>query len=434
MEKHQIANKLYLYRSRLGLSQQELADKLSITNKAVSKWENGSSLPSTEILIKLSKVFDVTIDELLKEEEKQKKISKIVITGGPCAGKSTAMSWIQNKFTKEGYDVLFIAETATELIKSGITPVNTSDILNFQKLLLELQIKKEITYDEAVRYMHSDKILIVCDRGCNDVKAYLTEEDYRKVLHKIDKNEISLRDSYDAVFHLVTAANGAEEFYTLANNEARYETKEEACNVDVKLIDSWTGHPHFRIIDNATDFEEKMKRLISEVSHFLGEPEAFEIERKFLIKYPDLKLLEKKGTKVEIIQTYLNCLDGEEVRIRQRGIDGNYIYSKTTKKDVSAATRLETEKRLSRDEYLELLLDADTSLNQIRKTRYCIIYKNQYFELDVYPFWEDKAILEIELQNENDKISIPKYLTNIKEVTDDPNYRNYNLARVRRKD
>ena len=47
-------------------------------------------------------------------------ITKIVITGGPCAGKSTAMTWIQDHFTKLGYKVLFIAETATELITGEI--------------------------------------------------------------------------------------------------------------------------------------------------------------------------------------------------------------------------------------------------------------------------------------------------------------------------
>ena len=49
-------------------------------------------------------------------------ITKIVITGGPCAGKSTAMTWIQDHFTKLGYKVLFIAETATELITGGVAP------------------------------------------------------------------------------------------------------------------------------------------------------------------------------------------------------------------------------------------------------------------------------------------------------------------------
>ncbi len=40
------------------------------------------------------------------------------------------------------------------------------------------------------------------------------------------------------------------EFYTSANNEARYESAEEAITLDKKLINGWVGHPHFSIIDN----------------------------------------------------------------------------------------------------------------------------------------------------------------------------------------
>ena len=91
--------------------------------------------------------------------------------------------------------------------------------------------------------------------------------------------------------------------------------------MDDKLIAAWTGHPHLRIIDNSVDFEGKMKHLIAEIASFLGEPEPYEIERKFLIEYPDIKLLESMPNcrKVEIIQTYLKSENDEEVRIRQRG-------------------------------------------------------------------------------------------------------------------
>ena len=61
------------------------------------------------------------------------QLSKIVITGGPCAGKSTAMSWIQNAFTQMGYVVLFIPETATELITGGVAPWTCRGNVEFQK-------------------------------------------------------------------------------------------------------------------------------------------------------------------------------------------------------------------------------------------------------------------------------------------------------------
>ena len=416
-------NFICLKRCEAGLTQAELARQLGVTNKAVSKWENGKTKPTTNALRKMAALFGVSVDELLtiREGEKQMQMTKIVITGGPCAGKTTAMSWIQSHFTKKGYTVLFVPETATELITGGVAPWTCGSNADYQKCQMQLQLHKEMIFVQGAASMPVDKVLIVCDRGALDNKAYMTDLDFACVLESLGCNEVELRDNYDAVFHLVTAAKGAEQFYTTANNAARTETVEQAAALDDKLISAWTGHPHLRVIDNTSTFEDKMKKLIAEIASFLGEPEPYEIERKFLIEYPDIKWLESHPScqRIEIIQTYLNSPSGEEVRVRQRGIDGNYIYFQTTKRVVSGLKRVEIEKRLSQAEYLKLLMDADTTRRQIRKTRYCLTYENQYFEIDVYPFWDDKAIAEIELSDENAVIAFPDEIRVIKEVTDD---------------
>ena len=61
------ANKLLKLRKQHNLSQEELAEKLGISRQAVSKWENGTSDPSTSNLIAISKLFNITPEELLKE-------------------------------------------------------------------------------------------------------------------------------------------------------------------------------------------------------------------------------------------------------------------------------------------------------------------------------------------------------------------------------
>ena len=360
------------------------------------------------------------------------EITKIVITGGPCAGKSTAMSWVQNAFTQMGYTVLFVPETATELITGGVAPWTCGTNGEYQKCQLRLQLDKEKVFEQAAKTMDIQKVLIVCDRGALDNKAYMDSLEFAQVLEYLGTNEIELRDNYDAVFHLVTAAKGAEEFYTTANNSARTETVDEAAALDDKLISAWTGHPHLRVIDNSSNFEDKMKRLIAEISSFLGEPEPFEIERKFLIEYPDIKWLESipNCQRIEIIQTYLKSDNGDEVRVRQRGIDGHYIYFQTIKRKISDVKRVEIERRLSESEYIRLLMNADTTRRQIRKDRYCLTYENQYFEIDVYPFWNDKAIAEIELSDENADIKLQKQIKVIKEVTDDESYKNASLAKI----
>ena len=427
-------NRIFDLRTSFKLSQSQLAEMVGVTNKAVSKWENGKSKPTTNVIRKLAAVFHTDIDELLsiREEKNNAEIAKIVITGGPCAGKSTAMSWVQNAFSKMGYVVLFVPETATELITGGVAPWTCGTNADYQKCQLKLQMEKEKIFEQAARTMTAEKVLIVCDRGTLDNKAYMNEVEFAEAMKFIGSNEVDLRDNYDAVFHLVTAAKGAAEFYTTANNSARTETVAEATALDNRLISSWTGHPHFRVIDNSTSFEDKMKRLIAEISSFLGEPEPYEIERKYLIEYPDIKWLDGNSAcqRIEIIQTYLKSNSDEDVRVRQRGVDGHYIYFQTIKKKVSDLKRVEIERRLSQSEYLELLMDADTSRKQIRKTRYCLTYKNQYFEIDVYPFWNDKAIAEIELNDENAEIVFPKQIKVIKEVTDDDSYKNASLAKL----
>lgn len=434
MNDFKFGDRLYNLRRDAGLSQADVAKKVGVTNKSVSKWETGASKPSTNVLRKLSSLFNISIEELLtlREEKKRPEIIKIVITGGPCAGKSTAMSWVQNAFTQMGYTVLFVSETATELITGGVAPWTCGTNSEYQQCQMKLQIEKEKIFCEAAATMSTDKVLIVCDRGALDNKAYMDALEFLSVLKAIGINEVELRDNYDAVFHLVTAAKGAVEFYTTANNSARTETVEEAAEMDDKLISAWTGHPHFRVIDNTSDFEGKMRRLISEISSFLGEPEPLEIERKYLIEYPDIEWLENAPNcqRIEIIQTYLKSDADEEVRVRQRGINGNYIYFKTIKKKVSDIKRVEVEKRLPQAEYLALLMEADTSKRQIRKTRYCLTYKGQYFEIDVYPFWNDKAIAEIELSDENAEIIFPKQIKIIKEVTEDEFYKNASLAKI----
>lgn len=433
MDRYQFGNRLMELRMEAGLSQRQLGAMVGVTDKAVSKWETGAAKPGLDILTQLSDIFFVSLGELLEEQDMpKKKISKIVITGGPCAGKTTAMSWIQNAFTEKGYTVLFVPETATELISGGVAPWTCRTNLDYQRCQMRMQLEKEKVFQMAAERMTGDRILIVCDRGLLDNKVYMNNLEFRTLMRDMGLTETEIRDQYDAIFHLSTAAKGAEAFYTLDNNSARTETPEEARELDDRLIEAWTGHPHLRIIDNSADFERKMLKLLREISQFLGEPEPYEIERKFLIEYPDLEMLESLPNcrKVDIMQTYLRSGSDEEIRVRQRGAEGSYIYYKTIKRRVSGVKRLEIEERLSKEKYLELLMQADPAYRPIRKTRYCLTYDNQSFEIDIYPFWDHQATAEIEIADENEEVRLPDFLRVIREVTDDDAYKNRSLARI----
>lgn len=411
-------------------SQDKLAGLIGVSNNYICKWESGQKIPSIENLEKVSQIFNVEINKLLHTDDYNSNVKMIVITGGPCAGKSTALTMIKEAFSKKGYTVFFICESATEIISSGINRNTCKNEMDFQIPLFKIQNEKEKIYKEVAKTM-KNKVLIFCDRGLMDSKAFMDNLKFKQLLHMMNTNEIEVRDSYDAVFHLMTAAKGAEKFYTLENNQARTETIEEARIVDDKLIDAWTGHPYFRIVDNSTNFEGKIKRLIDEIDSFLCDEKLVEMERKYLVEYPNIKELENMSNcqKVEIIQTYLMSENGEEIKIRQRGKEGNYLYYKTTKKRINNTKQVEKEKRLSKEEYLELLMKADPNCKQIRKTRYCLTHDKKYYEVDVYPFWKDKAIVEVSY-NDSKEYKLPSLFNVLKDVTNDERYKNYSLSKM----
>ena len=63
------SEKLKLFRTTSGLTQEELAEKLNVSRQAITKWESGDGIPDIENLKQLSILFNVTIDELVKEDK-----------------------------------------------------------------------------------------------------------------------------------------------------------------------------------------------------------------------------------------------------------------------------------------------------------------------------------------------------------------------------
>ena len=154
----------------------------------------------------------------------------------------------------------------------------------------------------------------------------------------------------------------------------------------------------------------------------------YEIERKFLIRYPDLDWLNTSAEPSEITQTYLLSEPGTTARVRRRVGAAGCVYTHTVKRKLSDLRRLEEEREIGAEEYEQLLQQADPERNVIYKTRYCLPYAGQMLEIDVFPFWQDRAYLEIELQEEAQPVEIPPQLRVIRELTDDPRYTNAALA------
>lgn len=156
-----------------------------------------------------------------------------------------------------------------------------------------------------------------------------------------------------------------------------------------------------------------------------------ETERKYLIKYPDTSFLESlPGVKTKhIVQTYLLSPEGVTSRVRKMTVDGNITYIKTEKRRINTLSCFEDEHEITEQEHNKLICQADPARCPINKTRYAIPHNGHILEIDIYDFWQDRATLEIELESETQSFSIPDFIHIIKEVTDDPRYKNANLAR-----
>jgi len=62
-----LAEKIQILRKQSGMSQEQLAEKITVSRQAVSKWEQGESFPDIDNIVQLSKIFDVSTDYLLKD-------------------------------------------------------------------------------------------------------------------------------------------------------------------------------------------------------------------------------------------------------------------------------------------------------------------------------------------------------------------------------
>ena len=157
---------------------------------------------------------------------------------------------------------------------------------------------------------------------------------------------------------------------------------------------------------------------------------GYEIERKFLIRRPAAAWLEANCQGSDIIQTYLKTeTPGHSDRVRRRAGKNGVVYTHTVKRRISDLRREEQEREISEAEYRALLQRADPERRSIEKRRYVLAYEGKEFEIDVHPFWQDRAVMEVELTDEMEPVTLPPEIEIIKEVTQDRRYTNAALAR-----
>jgi CYTH domain-containing protein len=356
----------------------------------------------------------------------------IAFTGGDVGGKSTIMPIAKKYLEEQGMRVAIHAEAASEIISAGFSPIDKWLVGGFQEHLLLYILEREETYYKMLTDIDTEApLVLLCDRGSIDAKAYMSQNAFEQLTLKHGLHPFNLRERYKAVVHLVTAANGAEEAYlaSVGNNPGRIQrTPEEARELDQLTIKAWEGHPHHHIIDNSTNFPGKIKRALSALRRVLPMPKAIEQERKFLVLKRGA-MPARVGTM--IYQVYLTSPEGVERRVRQKTQDGARTFYYTEKRPTETlGAREEDERQITREEFDQLFKERDPATQEVSKLRETYVYGNLTFEHDRYLAPEHVnglEIVEIENVGPTDEIVFPPGYE-VQEVTGQEQYSNHSIA------
>jgi len=367
-------------------------------------------------------------------------IYKIVLTGGPCGGKTTSLARLSPYLRERGFEVITCPEAFSLLVSNGMSfdylgAVEGMGVV-VQDTVMDMQIGLEDSFERVLRARGKPAVLL-CDRGCMDGSAYMPQQDWDRLLAKRDVQCVSeLREGrYNAVFHLVTAAEGAEQFYTLENNAVRTETPELARTLDDMTRKAWVGHPNLKIFDNSTDFEEKMQRVVEETARLVGLPTNMQkATTKFLLKTKsDLAAFPVDVAfqifDVEKVYLYEEKISSENVSqeysfIRKRTTvskDGNVspgsVYGWTLVQKTHEGQIIEKKRIITKREYNSLLKNRDQSRHIVRQKRITFLWNIQSFTIHEYqqPV-ADVCILHAQVRSSPDnarhdeEVAIPPFL------------------------
>ena len=194
------------------------------------------------------------------------KPTRIVLTGGPCAGKSKALIMLATWLPQIRRLPVLLPESASIVFGAMGRPdySNKPRLMACQKAIARFQMQMEDLFLDTICPPNA---VLIADRGVLDAKAFLFPEDWQHLLEAVNLTEPVALQRYDAVIHMVTTANGAPEHYKLEG--FRNETPEEAITQDKQLQQVYGQHQCHQIIDNSSDFAGKLERMKTAISAVL---------------------------------------------------------------------------------------------------------------------------------------------------------------------
>jgi predicted ATPase len=393
------------------------------SESVISETDDTPSLPHEAEVQKITSDTSAALRNLILRHA---PLYKIVLTGGPCGGKTTALARLSSYLRERGFEVITCPEAFSILGSNGFQfeYFGTDGMgLVVQETIMAMQENLEDGFERVLR-ARGEPAVLLCDRGLMDGAAYMSSEDWNELLCRRGiKNVCELREGrYNAIFHLVTAAEGAQKYYTLENNEVRHESPEEARRVDGLTRSAWLGHPKLSIFDNSTDFEGKLQRLVDAAAELVGLPAQSRSTTKFLLggtpdldSFPDdikyhifnvekVYLYEETAgvgagtspSSLSDINMGVNVGDSPESIAQEYSFvrkrtnvdrDGRRLgsaYGQTTVKRTYGGQEIEVKRIITRREYVAAYKTRDPSRQIVCQKRISFLYNMQSFNVHIY--------------------------------------------------
>ena len=224
-------------------------------------------------------------------------VVRIVLTGGPCGGKTSALTTLVDRLTRRGCRVACVPEAFTYAMTgmNGYDPAwaGTSSHASVQAAVLRFQLAQEEMFSSIVQerppaaalaapatssseqqqqQQQQQPCVLLLDRGALDGRVFCSDTEWASVLRSLESDDEQLLARYDLVVHMRTAAFMGGNHYQWgkgSNNEARMHSPEEARSCDDRCAQVYSRHAQHVIVDNEAAFRDKIGTVLSAVTRAL---------------------------------------------------------------------------------------------------------------------------------------------------------------------
>lgn len=357
--------------------------------------------------------------------QKSVQIFRICLSGGLQSGKRTAAEKLNEYLTSLGMKVFVVPDCSVVSETAGIDPLKWQGpkedqlraLIAFMKMLKSME-----DYFLSIARDEIDKDAVVISLlGAAEIQSRVSAELWEAMLAETGWTTSTLREKrYDAVLHLVTAADGAQEHF-----EGKGISAEEARQLDRKVTECWTGHPEYLIIRNLPnqDFEQKINSCVAAVGKLVGQPTPIKYCQKFLIEvqqgekieFPEeLKIAEHHLTEVFLRSTRVDS----QVRMSRQTAGGvsRFIYSCRT--PTADGKQTEVQRQITAQDYLEYMPYILPETAPVEKNVYSFTMQDVVYQLEeVVSLQPAVYILRVHGDQSLQQSQLPSFLKAKEDIT-----------------